>query len=112
MGALGKENQHEWGLTTEDQPYLCSTQGHCEETESNMEDGQEEHENVQLMHAVGWNKRHHALPPSLGLAHRWTEQSRIVWRLSTDEAKSKQHDDRLSVYPYIHTSGDPMIQRF
>ena len=88
----------------QDQRYLCSTQGHCEETESNMEDGQEEHENVQLMHAVGWNKRHHALPPSPGLAQmmRWTSQSRIAWRLSTDEAKSRQQDNGLSVYPYIH----------
>lgn len=64
MSALGQRKPAQ----SEDQPYLCSTQGHCEETEGNMEDGQEEDENVQLMHAVGWNKRHHALPPPFGLA--------------------------------------------
>ena len=49
MSALGQRKPAQ----SEDQPYLCSTQGHCEETEGNMEDGQEEDENVQLMHAVG-----------------------------------------------------------
>jgi hypothetical protein len=47
---------------SDNQPYLCSAEGHGKSAEHDMEDGQEEHKDMQLVQPVGWNKRHLPLP--------------------------------------------------